>query len=129
MSDGEKSGIIAKLIGPKKRWRAYKARSRRLPEPYRTAVEAIERHLMHFVPTDGDSNASMFEDLADLFEQAAADGTPIREIVGEDPAEFVEAFAQNYSEGGYVPARARKRLTDDIERAAGEDTGKDDTSV
>ncbi|MFI6793991.1 hypothetical protein [Streptosporangium canum] len=32
----------------------------------------------------------MFEDLADLFEQAAADGTPIREIVGEDPVEFVE---------------------------------------
>ena len=35
---------------------------------------------------------SMFEDLADLFEQGAADGTPIREIVGEDPVEFAEAF-------------------------------------
>ena len=34
----------------------------------------------------------MLEDLADLFEQGAADGTPIREIVGEDPVEFVEAF-------------------------------------
>lgn len=28
--------------------------------------------------------------------------------------EFVEAFAQNYSQGGYVPARERKRLTDAI---------------
>ncbi|SHN28073.1 MULTISPECIES: DUF1048 domain-containing protein [Streptomyces] len=34
------------------------------------------------------------------FEQAAVDGTPIREIVGQDPVEFVEAFVQNYSEGG-----------------------------
>jgi DNA-binding ferritin-like protein (Dps family) len=59
----------------------------------------------------------MFEDLADLFEQAAADGTPIREIVGEDPVEFAGGFVQNYSEGGYVPARGRKRLTDAIARA------------
>jgi DNA-binding ferritin-like protein (Dps family) len=117
MSDAEKSGLISKVIGDKKRWRAYKARTRQLPENYRTAVDAIERYLMHFVPTDGDSAASEFEDLADLFEQAAADGTPIREIVGENPVEFVEAFAQNYTEGGYAPARVRKRLTDAIARA------------
>ncbi|MGG2458326.1 DUF1048 domain-containing protein [Streptomyces sp. RGM 3693] len=123
MPDAEKSGFIAKMIGPKKRWRAYKARVAELPENYRTGVEAIERHLMHFVPIDGDANASMFEDLADLFEQAAANGTPIREVVGEDPAEFVKEFAENYSDGGYVPARARKQLTDSIERAAGGQTG------
>ncbi|QHA01989.1 DUF1048 domain-containing protein [Streptomyces broussonetiae] len=132
MSDVEKSGFLSKVIGPKKRWRAYKARVKELPGNHRTAVEAIERYLMHFVPTDEDSNASMFEDLADLFEQAAADGTPIREIVGEDPVEFVNAFAENYSEGGYVPARARKQLTDDIERAeraAGNETGTEDKTV
>ena len=117
MSDAEKGGFISKVVGDKKRWRAYKARTRRLPENYRTAVEAIERYLMYFVPTDGDSAASMFEDLADLFEQAAADATPIRQIVGEDPAEFAAAFVRNYSEGGYVPSRERKRLTDAIARA------------
>ena len=117
MSDAEKGGFIPKVIGDKRRWRQYKARVRRLPPDYRTAVDAIERYLMHFVPADEDSAASEFEDLGDLFEQAAADGTPIREIVGEDPVEFVEAFVQNYSEGGYVPARARKRLTGAIARA------------
>ncbi|MBN6050955.1 DUF1048 domain-containing protein [Nonomuraea sp. RK-328] len=119
MSDGEKGGLLAKVIGPKRRWRQYQARVRELPPNYRTAVEAIERHMMHFVPTDGDSDASRFEDLAGLFERAAADGTPVREIVGQDPVEFVEAFVQNYSEGGYVPARARKQLTGAITRAAG----------
>ncbi|MER6393628.1 DUF1048 domain-containing protein [Streptomyces sp. NPDC059382] len=123
MSDVEKSGFISKVIGPKKRWRAYKARVKELPANHRAAVEAIERYMMHFVPTDGDSNASMFEDLADLFEQAVANGTPIREIVGEDPVEFVEAFVENYSEGGYVPARARKQLTDALARAE-EDEGE-----
>ena len=117
MSDAGKRGLISKVIGDKRRWRQYKARVRQLPPDYRTAVDAIERYLMHFGPMDGDSAASLFEDVADLFEQAAADGTPIREIVGENPVEFAEAFAQNYSEGGYVPARARKRLTDAIAHA------------
>ncbi|MFJ7497358.1 DUF1048 domain-containing protein [Streptomyces sp. NPDC097727] len=123
MSGDEKSGFFMKVIGPKKRWRVYKGRVKELPESHRTAIEAIERYLMHFVPTDGDSNAAMFEDLVDLFEQAMADGTPIRDIVGEDPVEFVNAFAENYSEGGYVPARARTQLTEGIERAAGNGAG------
>ena len=116
MSDTEKGGFIAKVIGPKRRWRAYKARVRQLPENYRTTVEAIERYLMHFGPMDGDSAVSVLEDVADLFERAAADGTPIREIVGEDPVEFVEALVGNYEKGGYV-ALERERLTSAIARA------------
>ncbi|MER6049287.1 DUF1048 domain-containing protein [Streptomyces sp. NPDC001793] len=119
MSDAEEHGFLSKVIGPKRRWWAYKARVKELPENYRTAVDAIERYLMHFVPTDDDSASSAFEDLVDLFEQAAADGTAIRDVVGDDPAEFVEEFAQNYTAGGYVPARARKRLAEVMERVAG----------
>jgi ABC-type glutathione transport system ATPase component len=62
----------------------------------------------------------MFEDLAYLFEQAAADGTPIRAVVGEDPVEFAEAFLLNYSKGGWV-TRERERLVNAIGRAEGED--------
>ena len=116
MSDTEKGGFISKVIGDKRRWRAYKARVKALPASYRRTVEAIERYLMHFGPMDGDSAASLLEDVADLFERAAADGTPIREIVGEDPVEFVEALVGNYEKGGYV-TRERERLTDAIARA------------
>ena len=123
MSDKERGGFVAKVIGPKRRWRAYKARVEQLPESYRATVDAIERYLMHFVPTDGDSAVSQFEDLADLFERAAADRTPIRETVGDDPVEFVEAFAQNYTKGGYVPDRARERLISAIERVEAADGG------
>jgi DNA-binding ferritin-like protein (Dps family) len=121
-SDSLISKAILKVIGPKKRWRAYKARVRALPENYRTTVEAIERYLMHFGAMDAGSAESLFEDVADLFERAAADGTPIREIVGDDPVEFVEALIANYEKGGYV-ARERNRLSRAIERAAGEDNG------
>ena len=107
------SDFATKVIGDKRRWRAYKARTRQLPANYRAAVDALERYLMFFGAADGDTAASMFEDLADLFEQAVADGTPIREIVGEDPVDFVEAFLQNYTKGGWV-TRERERLTSAI---------------
>ena len=116
------SKFTSKVIGDKRRWREYKARTRQLPENYRTAIDALERYLMYFGPADGDSAASMFEDLADLFEQSAANGTPIREVVGEDPVEFADAFVQNYSRGGWV-SRERERLVNAIARAEGGDGG------
>jgi DNA-binding ferritin-like protein (Dps family) len=128
MSDKEKGGFIAKVIGPKRRWWAYKVRVRQLPENYRTAVDAFERYLMFFGPVEADSAESLFEDLADLFERAAADGTPIREIVGDDPVEFVEGLVQNYEKGGYI-TRERERLINAIERAEGEGTGKDKGTI
>ncbi|HQY34863.1 DUF1048 domain-containing protein [Actinotalea sp.] len=116
------SRIAATVIGDKRRWRAYKARTSRLPESHRAAVEALERYVMYFGPADGGSAATMFEDLADLFEQAAADGTPVRVIVGEDPVDFAEVFLQNYAKGGWV-SRERERLTAAIERAEREADG------
>ncbi|MDO8879416.1 MAG: DUF1048 domain-containing protein [Coriobacteriia bacterium] len=112
------SEFTSRVIGDKRRWREYKARTRRLPDNYREAMDAAERYLMYFGPADGESAASMFEDLADLFERAAADGTAVREIVGEDPVEFIETFLQNYEKGGWV-ARERERLNRAIDRASG----------
>ena len=118
------TGWIEQVTGSleqKKRYRQYKARTKQLPANYRTAIEALDRYLMYFGSiTRGDTLVSMLEDLADLFEQSAADGTPIREIVGEDPVEFVEALIGNYDKGGYV-TRERERLTNAIKRAEEEE--------
>jgi DNA-binding ferritin-like protein (Dps family) len=120
--------FIAKVIGEKGQWRQHKARTRQLPASYRTALEALERYLMYAGPGgDGAGAASMFEDLLDLFEQSAANRTPIREIVGEDPVEFLVAFVQNYPDGQWR-LRERERLTKAIDRAAGEDTGNEGIS-
>jgi DNA-binding ferritin-like protein (Dps family) len=120
--------VVTGSLEDKRRWWRYKARVKDLPEDYRMAVEAMERYLMHFGPGDGADAASMFEDLADLFEQSVADGTSIREVFGQDPVEFVEAFVQNYSVGRYI-SRERERFTSAIERAAGESTGREDGTV
>jgi len=126
------AGWIEKITGPfdqKKRYRQYKARKEALPANYRTAINALERYLTYFGSiTKGEILVSMLEDLADLFEQSAASGTPIRVIVGEDPVEFAETFVRNYSKGQWIN-KERERLVSAIERAAGEDTGKVEGAV
>jgi len=109
-------------IKQKKRYRQYKARVERLPASYRSAVDAVQRYSYYFGHGTTEGGLAMFDDLADLFEQAAASGTPVREIVGEDPVEFAEAFIRNYPQGQWI-VRERDRLTSAIERAESEDTG------
>lgn len=109
--------FIAKVIGEKGRWREYKARAKRLPPGYRTAVEALERYLMYF--GGGGDGTAIFVDLVELFEQSAAHRTPIREVVGEDPVDFIETFIRNYPKGKWI-VRERQRLTDAIARAGEE---------
>ena len=116
-------------IGDKRRWRQYKTRKKQLPENYRTAIGALQRYLTYFgAITKGDTLMSMLEDLADLFEQSAASGTPIRVIVGDDPVEFAETFLANYSEGQWIN-KERKRLTDTIDRVAGDDSAQEEKIV
>jgi DNA-binding ferritin-like protein (Dps family) len=120
------SKFISKVVGEKGQWREYKARTRQLPASYRTAVDALERYLRYF--GTGGGGTALYDDLIDLFEQSAASGTPIREIVGEDPVEFIEAFVRNYPKGQWI-IRERERLTNAIERAAGENTGREERAV
>jgi DNA-binding ferritin-like protein (Dps family) len=112
-------------LGDKRRWRQYKARVKALPTTYRTTVKALERYLTYLAITKGDLPMdvlmSMLGDLADLFEQAAADRTPIRAVVGEDPVEFAETFFRNYSDGQWIN-RERDRSVSAIEREIHKET-------
>lgn len=109
--------LVTGSLEQKKQYRQDKARIKQLPTSYRAAAEALERYLMFAGGiAKGDVAVRMYGDLADLFEQAAADGTPIRDLVGDDPVEFVETFIANYSDGSWIN-KERDRLTDAIARA------------
>ena len=104
----------------KKQYRVYKARLEALPEPYGTAAKALQRYFMYYGGfTDGETLMTMMGDLVELWERAAADGTPVRAIVGDDPVEFAETFAQAYSGTHWIDKeRARlKKSIEDAERA------------
>jgi DNA-binding ferritin-like protein (Dps family) len=108
--------FITRIIAEKRRWRQYEARKRALPAPYRDTLEALQRYLFHAGGMDrSDVILRLFDDLTDLFEQAAADGTPVAQVVGDDPVDFIEEFLKAYPEGLWVN-RERDRLTRAIDR-------------
>jgi DNA-binding ferritin-like protein (Dps family) len=101
----------------KRRYRQYRARIKALPEPYGSVAKALQRYFMYYGGVvDGDTAVKMFDDLADLWERAAADGAPVRAIVGDDPVEFAETFALAYT-GKHWIDNERARLTRAIEDA------------
>ncbi|WP_066369972.1 DUF1048 domain-containing protein [Herbidospora mongoliensis] len=110
------------VVGPldqKRQYRQVKARMEQLPGGYRKAVEALERYMLYFGPGRAEPLLAMLTDLAELFEQSVANGTPVRAIVGDDPVEFAEEFLKNYPEGQWI-SRERERLTNAINQAAGD---------
>ena len=113
--------LLTGSLDQKKRYKRDTARIEALPEPHRTAAKALQRYLMYSGGfTDGDTVVKMFGDFADLWERAAADGAPVRTIVGDDPAEFAETFAQAYT-GKRWTDKERARLTKAIEDAEREE--------
>lgn len=104
----------------KRQFRRYKARIEALPEPYGSVAQALQRYFTYYGGViDGDTILAMMGDLADLWERAAVDGTPVRAIVGDDPVEFAETFARAYDGTQWID-KERARLTAAIEQAEGE---------
>ena len=105
----------------KKQYRESNARIDALAEPYRSTAKALHRYILTAGGiVDGDTMIAMFTDFADLWEQAAADSTPVREIVGENPSEFADAFVAAYA-GKHWVDKERKRLADAIDTAVGDE--------
>jgi len=109
--------LVTGSLEQKKQYRQYKARVEALPEPYGSVAKALERYFMYYGGvTDGETAVKMLGDFADLWERAAADGTPLRAIVGDDPVEFADTFAQAYNGKRWID-KERARLTKAIEDA------------
>ncbi|MDO7880691.1 DUF1048 domain-containing protein [Salinibacterium soli] len=104
-------------LGDKKRYREYKRRVKALPTGYREAAAALERYVMYLGPSDdGPTLIAMLDDLAELMERSAADDLAIRDLVGDDPVEFAEAFMANYGGGSWI-RKERDRLAASITEA------------
>jgi DNA-binding ferritin-like protein (Dps family) len=109
--------LVTGSLEQKKQYKQDRARIEALPEPYGTVAKALERYFMYYGGvTDGETVVKMSGDFADLWERAAADGTPVRAIVGDDPVEFADTFAQAYTGKRWID-KERARLTKAIEDA------------
>ncbi len=101
----------------KKQYREGRARLDALPSPYRDSASAIHRYLMYYGGvTEGETTVRMLLDLVDLWERASLDGTSIDDLVGEDPVDFAESFAQAYLGKRWID-KERTRLVRAIDAA------------
>lgn len=109
--------LVTGSLEQKKQYRQAKARLDALPEPYKSVAAAFNRYLTYYGGvTAGDTIVQMYTDHVDLWERAAVDGTPVTEIVGEDPIEFAETFAQAYGGKRWID-KERTRLIDAVDDA------------
>lgn len=109
--------VVTGSLEQKRRYRQHRARIDALPEPYGSVAKALQRYFLRYGGvTDSESALAMFGDFADLWERAAADGTPVHQIVGDDPAEFADRFAEVYGSRRWID-KERDRLTKTIMEA------------
>jgi DNA-binding ferritin-like protein (Dps family) len=113
--------LVTGSLEQKRQYRHDKARIEALPEPYAAVAKALQRYFMYYGGVlDGETILKMSGDFADLWERAAADRTPVRAILGDDPVEFAETFVAAYTGKQWID-KERARLVKAIEDAEREE--------
>ncbi|NBE98552.1 DUF1048 domain-containing protein [Nonomuraea sp. KC401] len=75
---------IQTIIQGKKQWRAHMARVKALPQDYQIVHKEIQRYLFKVGPVD------LLPGLLDFFEEGAAAGRGVLELIGNDVAAFCD---------------------------------------
>jgi DNA-binding ferritin-like protein (Dps family) len=80
---------IHDVIEGKKQWRAHMARVKALPRDYRIVYREMQRYLFRVGPADV-AGGHLLSAVVDFFEEGAAAGRGVLELVGADVAAFCD---------------------------------------
>ncbi|MEV5411227.1 DUF1048 domain-containing protein [Thermopolyspora sp. NPDC052614] len=80
---------IRDIIDGKKRWRAHVARVKALPPDYRIVYKEIQRYIFRVGPVDL-LDRPLLSQVLDFFEEGAAAGKGVLELIGDDVAAFCD---------------------------------------
>ncbi|MFI8658234.1 DUF1048 domain-containing protein [Priestia megaterium] len=104
--------MFKKMIGEKREYRIYKERVNQLPEEYKKAMKAIESYMWNFAK--GAGMLELLKNILEMFENSASDGLNVRDVVGNDIAEFADSFLAEFPEETWID-KLRNKLRDSIE--------------
>jgi DNA-binding ferritin-like protein (Dps family) len=82
------------IIEGKKQWRAHMARVKALPPDYQIVYKEIQRYLFKVGPTDL-ADGRLLSGIVDFFEEGAAAGKGVLELIGNDVAAFCDDLIKN----------------------------------
>ena len=100
----------------KRKYREYQKRVDNLPADYSFVYRKLVDYMFRFIGGDGTDMTDLCCDLLEMFEAGAAEGRPVREIIGNDPAAFCDELirsARTWTD------KWRKSLNDSIDRRIG----------
>ncbi|MFI6310302.1 DUF1048 domain-containing protein [Nocardia fusca] len=80
---------IRDIIEGKKQWRAHRARVEALPPDYRIVYEESQKYLFKVGPVDL-ADGNLLSGLVEFFEEGAAAGKGVIELIGNDVAAFCD---------------------------------------
>ena len=80
---------IQDIIEGKKQWRAHVARVKALPPDYRIVYQEMQRYLFKVGPVDL-FDGRLLSAIVDFFEEGAAAGKGVVELIGIDVAAFAD---------------------------------------
>ena len=103
--------MFKKMIQEKREYRAYKKRVNELPEEYRKAMKAIESYLWNFAK--GSGMFQLLQNILEMFENSASDGLSVRDVVGNDIAEFADSLLAEFPEETWMD-KMRNKLRNSI---------------
>ncbi|MED4235852.1 DUF1048 domain-containing protein [Priestia megaterium] len=104
--------MFKKMIGEKREYRVYKERVNELPEEYKKAMKAIESYMWNFAK--GAGMLELLKNILEMFENSASDGLNVRDVVGNDIAEFADSFLAEFPEETWID-KLRNKLRGSIE--------------
>jgi DNA-binding ferritin-like protein (Dps family) len=80
---------IQDIIEGKKQWRAHLARVKALPPDYRIVYQEMQRYFFKVGPVDL-AGGRLLSGIVDFFEEGAAGGKGVLELIGDDVAAFCD---------------------------------------
>ncbi|THA80074.1 DUF1048 domain-containing protein [Streptomyces sp. A0592] len=84
---------IRDIIEGKKQWRAHTARVKALPPDYRIVYGEVQKYFFKVGPVDL-ADGSLLPGMVDFFEEGAAAGKGVLELIGTDVAAFADGLVQ-----------------------------------
>ncbi|MGK3202762.1 DUF1048 domain-containing protein [Amycolatopsis sp. MEPSY49] len=85
---------IQDIIEGKKQWRAHLARVKALPPDYQIVYKEMQKYLFKVGPVDL-IEGNLLPGIVDFFEEGAATGRGVLEVIGEDVAAFCDELIKD----------------------------------
>ncbi|WP_163505308.1 DUF1048 domain-containing protein [Fodinicola acaciae] len=85
---------IQDIIEGKKQWRAHMARVKALPRDYQIVYKEIQKYFFKVGPV-GLTDGTLLPGIVDFFEEGAAAGKGVLELIGTDVAAFCDDLVKD----------------------------------